>query len=261
MTAPTLTDGVVVLDGFKAADADAHLAGEDDEHARRFGWYPNRSTPGTVGAAIDRWRAEWEQGGRTRAFAARLDGVLVGGCELRLVSPASAELSYWTFPPFRRRGLATRAVRLVVAWATAAARRRRVRAARRARQHGLASRRRGGRVPRRGDGRRRPALRPASRPGAGPARGWFVTLPRRCLPPDPVIRNASVTVPGTGRPPRHSVFTAAPVDVRDAAVTVPATDRGAGDAAATAAACGRLVTLPRRCLPPTVRRLRRAARE
>jgi RimJ/RimL family protein N-acetyltransferase len=120
MTAPTLTDGVVLLDGFKAADADAHLAGEDDEHARRFGWYPNRSTPGTVGAAIDRWRAEWEQGGRTRAFAARLDGVLVGGCELRLVSPASAELSYWTFPPFRRRGLATRAVRLVVAWATAA---------------------------------------------------------------------------------------------------------------------------------------------
>jgi RimJ/RimL family protein N-acetyltransferase len=56
-------------------------------------------------------------GGTTRAFAARLDGVLVGGCELRLVAPARVELSYWTFPAHRRRGLATRALRLLVEWA------------------------------------------------------------------------------------------------------------------------------------------------
>ena len=39
---PVLTDGVVRLNGFSLRDAAAHLAGEDDEQARRFGWYPNR---------------------------------------------------------------------------------------------------------------------------------------------------------------------------------------------------------------------------
>jgi hypothetical protein len=29
-----------VLDQHSLADADAHLAGEDEEQARRFGWYP-----------------------------------------------------------------------------------------------------------------------------------------------------------------------------------------------------------------------------
>ena len=118
---PILSDGVVVLDGFTLDDADAHLAGEDEEHARRFGWYPARSTPDTVRAAILHWRQEWSSGGTRRAFATRnaTTGELVGGCELRLMEPRLAHLSYWTFPAHRRRGFASRAVRLASDYAFA----------------------------------------------------------------------------------------------------------------------------------------------
>jgi len=110
-----LTDGVVVLDCFTLNDVDAHLAGEDEEQARRFGWYPKRSTVETVTAAILRWQDDWRSGGETRAFAVReaSGGTLVGGCEIRLKGDSVAHASYWIFPLFRRRGLATRAVRLL----------------------------------------------------------------------------------------------------------------------------------------------------
>src|SRR5438270_1890323 len=36
------------------------------------------------------------------------NGELVGGCELRLRPDGTASMSYWTFPQYRRRGLATR---------------------------------------------------------------------------------------------------------------------------------------------------------
>jgi hypothetical protein len=39
-----LCDGVVVVDCLTLADAYTNWAGEDDEHARRFGCYPRRST-------------------------------------------------------------------------------------------------------------------------------------------------------------------------------------------------------------------------
>jgi RimJ/RimL family protein N-acetyltransferase len=118
---PTLTDGVVVLDGHRLSDVAAHVAGEDEEQARRFGWYPARSTPERVRAAFIRWRRSWRRGGRRRTFAVRdgASGELAGGCEVRLKGDGIAHVSYWTFPPFRGRGLASRAVRLVCAYAFA----------------------------------------------------------------------------------------------------------------------------------------------
>jgi RimJ/RimL family protein N-acetyltransferase len=62
-------------------------------------------------------------GGLVRAFALRSradGGILAGGCELRLGEDARAQLSYWTFPSFRGRGLAVRGVDLAAAWAFAA---------------------------------------------------------------------------------------------------------------------------------------------
>jgi RimJ/RimL family protein N-acetyltransferase len=117
--APRLTDGTVVLDAFQPDDAASHLAGEDEEVARRFGWFPRRSSLPGVQAAIARWRDQWFRQGPVRAFALRLaDGeALVGGCELRLGAGRTASMSYWTFPRFRRRGLATRAVVLVARYA------------------------------------------------------------------------------------------------------------------------------------------------
>jgi RimJ/RimL family protein N-acetyltransferase len=118
-TQPILTDGVVWLNQYTLADVPAHLAGEDEEHARRFGWYPARSTEATVRAWIERQIESWRSEGPTRAFAARLvaSGELVGGCELRLEGNGVAHASYWTAPPFRGRGLATRALRLAGAYA------------------------------------------------------------------------------------------------------------------------------------------------
>lgn len=118
---PTLTDGVVLLDAHTLADAEAHLAGEDEEQARRFGWYPARSTLDGIRAAFARWLEAWSAGGATRAFAMRevAGGALAGGCEIRLKDEAIAHLSYYTFPAFRRRGLAARAVRLACAYAFA----------------------------------------------------------------------------------------------------------------------------------------------
>lgn len=111
---PRLSDGVVVLDELKLDDLPAHLAGEDEEQARRFGWHPRRSTEETGREAIIRWRDDWMHGGDTRTFAIRLagSGELAGGLQLRLREKKIAEASYWTFPQHRRRGLATRAMRL-----------------------------------------------------------------------------------------------------------------------------------------------------
>jgi RimJ/RimL family protein N-acetyltransferase len=117
--APRLTDGVIVLDQHTVADADAHLAGEDEEQARRFGWHPARSTPESIRRTIEKWRAQWESDGPTRAFATRdsQTAALAGGCELRLRKNQIAEVSYWVFPTFRGRGFAGRAVSLACRWA------------------------------------------------------------------------------------------------------------------------------------------------
>lgn len=117
--APTLSDGVILLDGYTMADVEAQVNGEDEEFARRFGWYPERSTPKTVGDHILKTRNNWRDGAPRRAFAAR-DAVtreLVGGCELRLQGDGVAHMSWWTLAPYRRRGFAARAVRLATRYA------------------------------------------------------------------------------------------------------------------------------------------------
>jgi len=119
MPAPTLTDGVVQLDEFGPDDVDAHLANEDEEMARRFGWWPKRSTAPTVRAAFDRWAESWASGGAVRAFAVRdvATATLVGSCELRLEDDQIARASYSVGPHARRRGFASRALRLAAQWA------------------------------------------------------------------------------------------------------------------------------------------------
>jgi RimJ/RimL family protein N-acetyltransferase len=112
---PTLTDGIVRLDEFRRDDLDAHVSGEDEEQARRFGWYPDHSTRETALAAFERWAHDWAEDGATRALAVRRadSSELVGGCQLRLREKRMGELSYWTFPQHRGKGLARRAAALL----------------------------------------------------------------------------------------------------------------------------------------------------
>ena len=115
----SLTDGVVVLEPFRADDEDAHLAGEDEEQARRFGWWPKRSGPEQFRAMLAADEEQWRLGGPRRRLAVRVGGELVGGCEAHVRAATFATLSYWTFPPYRRRGYASRAARLLAEWVLA----------------------------------------------------------------------------------------------------------------------------------------------
>jgi RimJ/RimL family protein N-acetyltransferase len=109
----TLTDGVVRLDGHTVADAEAHWLGEDDEMRRRFE-APRRATLDETRAAMLRWIDARAVGGPRVAYALRLpSGVLIGGCEIRRLSPDRASVSYWIFPPFRGAGYAARALTLL----------------------------------------------------------------------------------------------------------------------------------------------------
>jgi uridine kinase len=114
--APVLSDGLVVVDCLSLADAYAHWTGEDDEQARRFGWYPRRSTLEGVRAFITDSQRLWREGGSRRTLAIRAADTrtLIGGCETRLQSNGCAEVSWWIFPTYRRQGLATRGVRLML---------------------------------------------------------------------------------------------------------------------------------------------------
>lgn len=109
----------VVLDQFTDADIAAQVAGEDEDTARRFGWWPRSSTEQTVRRAIEAWAAEWQTLGATRSFAVRdaTGGALVGGCELRIQPDGAGQVSWWTHAAERNKGYATGAVRLLVEYA------------------------------------------------------------------------------------------------------------------------------------------------
>ena len=113
---PRLEDDLVVLDAHRAGDVAVQVAGEDEETARRFGWWPRQSTPATVIRAYQEWADDWVQGRARRTFAVRdrLNERLVGGCELRIQADGgTAHVSYWTNAADRRRGYASHALILL----------------------------------------------------------------------------------------------------------------------------------------------------
>jgi RimJ/RimL family protein N-acetyltransferase len=116
---PELHGDRIVLNAHTDREAAAHAAGEDEETARRFGWWPAHSTEETVRAAYANWARNWQDDGPVRAFAARDpgSGALVGGCELRIGPDGTGEVSYWTHAGKRGRGHARNALALLVGYA------------------------------------------------------------------------------------------------------------------------------------------------
>ena len=109
----SVTDGEIILDSHIILDAEAHLRGEDEEMLRRFDT-SRRSTLEQTRVAIRRWIEARAAGGPMFAYALRQPSrLLVGGCEIRLLSPDRASVSYWIFPKFRNQGYATRALALL----------------------------------------------------------------------------------------------------------------------------------------------------
>ena len=116
---PDLADGVVILTRYTDDDTRAHLAGEDEETARRFGRWPRTSTEATVQDTFAGYARNWETSGPIRAFALReqATGRLLGGCELRLQPGGSAHVTYWTSAGERGHGHATRSLILLLRYA------------------------------------------------------------------------------------------------------------------------------------------------
>jgi len=111
-----LTDGIIYLRPLITGDAADHLAGEDDELAK---WLNGgRGTLASVEAFIRDSQENWRQGGPRRAFGVFDCGTdrLVGSMETNLTllpGPGQVNISYGIFRPWRRRGLALRAINLM----------------------------------------------------------------------------------------------------------------------------------------------------
>lgn len=112
---PRYEDDDVILTGYGDADIPDHLASEDAETARRFGWWPRQSTTETVTTAFRVWAYDWATDGPTRTFAVRdYSGQLLGGCQLQRHDNGPWTVSYWTGASHRNRGVARRALRLLL---------------------------------------------------------------------------------------------------------------------------------------------------
>jgi RimJ/RimL family protein N-acetyltransferase len=113
-----LTDGVVTLRLWVDADAAERAAalGNDAEIVR---WtdLPEDYTEAEAARDIRRGH-ELQQAGERLSFAITdAAGRIIGGIDLMLAIYERAELGYVVTPPARRQGNATRAVRLLTAWA------------------------------------------------------------------------------------------------------------------------------------------------
>lgn len=103
---------------WRADDVGALLdAVRDPEVALQLG--VTADDPGAVRAVLDARSAL--RGPRSYAFAIELDGIAVGELGMSSVEPRhrTARISYWLIPQARGRGLATRALASVAAWAFA----------------------------------------------------------------------------------------------------------------------------------------------
>jgi RimJ/RimL family protein N-acetyltransferase len=113
-----LTDGVLILRRWSAADIDdLTTIWQDDELQRRFGVEPPVTT-GSITAYIEGVAARWRDGVQV-SLAVTVDGTLVGGCDLDHLDTEQPDLGYWLASDARGRGHATRAARLLLDWAAA----------------------------------------------------------------------------------------------------------------------------------------------
>src|SRR5262245_9731882 len=109
---PTLTDGTIVLDALRRADA-AALAALDDEAGRRTFGVADPTSPMTVDVAarlIERWASDPDE----QCFAVRRNDALIGVVSSRAeVGGWVAVLSVAIAGSARRAGLGRRALRLL----------------------------------------------------------------------------------------------------------------------------------------------------
>ena len=107
-------DDTIVLTFFYLSDAPAMCEMDSDaEHRRRFE-FPEEFVPSLEHSekVIAGWTHAREEGQFVFAVRALVNDDLLGGCDIRLLGNHVANLSYWTVPPHRAHGIASRAVAL-----------------------------------------------------------------------------------------------------------------------------------------------------
>ncbi|MEU5840198.1 GNAT family N-acetyltransferase [Streptomyces diacarni] len=116
-----MSDGMITLSPLRLDDAEAHLAGEDEQLVRWLSGGPG--TREGVEAYIRHCQEQWDTSGPLRAFGIRvgIDETLAGTIDLRFtaegLSLGQVNVAYGLYPSWRGRGLATRAVLLVSRYA------------------------------------------------------------------------------------------------------------------------------------------------
>jgi RimJ/RimL family protein N-acetyltransferase len=113
-----LSDDVVVLRQLVPDDVDDWMAGDDAEEVHWFE-FPGPTPRRDVERSIATWSESQPIDGPVRHWAICVQeaGGLVGGVELGDLGDGAVNLAYVVFPAWRRRGIATRACRLALAYA------------------------------------------------------------------------------------------------------------------------------------------------
>jgi RimJ/RimL family protein N-acetyltransferase len=119
LTVPDLHDDVVRLRPPVIADVGALTAALQDPEIPRFTMIPRPYTADDARAFVHRASAEWRDGTRASFVIVSVDGdELLGGIGLHEPEPSGRRFfGYWVAAPARGRGVATRAVALLVDWA------------------------------------------------------------------------------------------------------------------------------------------------
>ena len=116
---PPLADGTIRLVPLAATDADAVEELTRDPDVGRFTPLPANAPPGFGAEWIGRYEQGWEEG-RSAGFAIRdaADGAFLGFAGVVNIRMAAreAEIGYMVAPAARGRGLALRAVGLLLPW-------------------------------------------------------------------------------------------------------------------------------------------------
>jgi RimJ/RimL family protein N-acetyltransferase len=116
---PTLRDGDLVLRPWRAEDSETTRLLHDAEIAHWFD-VPDVVPPAEEHLAwIGRTRDEWADDRAKVTFLVEWRGAPAGSVDVRRSEPGVGVLSWVVYAPSRGRGLAWRAVRLLVAWAFA----------------------------------------------------------------------------------------------------------------------------------------------
>ncbi|MCU1535724.1 MAG: hydrolase [Humibacillus sp.] len=116
---PVIDDGELRLRPWAAGDVAPTLGLHDEVVAQWFDVPVEAPSPEQHAAWVSRTRDEWDDGRAKATFLVEWQGEAVGSVDVRRRSDGVGVLSWLTYAPYRGRGLASRAVRLLVDWAFA----------------------------------------------------------------------------------------------------------------------------------------------